>query len=58
MATGLARAMVIVLFETQPNDPSMYAITIGAILAMGVLASLYPALRAARTDPARSLQAG
>jgi len=58
MATGLARVLTVVLFETDPNEPLIYVLTIGTIFVVGALASLYPALRAARTDPVTSLQGG
>lgn len=58
MATGLARAMSVVLFDTDPLDPAIYVASIGVIGLVSVLATLYPAVRAARTDPVRSLQSG
>ncbi len=56
MAVGLARVMAIVLFQTEPWDPPVYAGIVGLILLVGVLASLFPAVRAARLDPVRALQ--
>ena len=56
MAVGLARLMVILLFETEPWDPAVYAGVVELILVVGVLASLLPAVRAARMDPVRALQ--
>ena len=57
MAVGLARVMVAVLFETKPWDPAVYAVIVALILVVGVAASLVPAIRAARMDPVRALQA-
>ena len=56
MAAGLARVMEGVLFETEPWDPVVYAGIVGLILLVGVMASLVPALRAARLDPVRALR--
>ncbi len=56
MALGLARLMVIVLFQTEPWDPPVYAAIVALILVVGVLASVVPALKAARLDPVRALQ--
>ena len=56
MAVGLARVMVILLFETEPWDPAVYAGIVGLILVVGVLASLVPAVRAARMDPVVALR--
>ena len=56
MAIGLARVMVILLFETEPWDPAVYAGVVALILVVGVLASLVPAVRAARMNPVRALQ--
>jgi len=56
LAVGLARGLVFVMFETDPNDPWLFASAGGLVLLVSALASLYPALRAARSDPVRSLQ--
>ena len=56
MAAGLARVMAATLFRTEPWDPAVYAAIVGVILLVGVLASLLPAVRAARLDPVRALQ--
>ena len=56
MAVGLARVMVLLLFETEPWDPALYAGVVALILVVGVLASIVPAVRAARVDPVRALQ--
>ena len=51
MALGLARVMVLLLFKTKPWDPAVYAGIVTLILVVGVVASLVPAIRAARMDP-------
>ena len=56
MGAGLARLMTLVLFQTQYWDLAVYASIVGLILLVGVLASLVPAMRAARLDPVRALQ--
>ena len=56
MAVGVARLMTVVLFQTEPWDPPVYAAIVALILVVGVLASLVPAVRAARLDPVRALQ--
>ncbi len=56
MAAGLARLMVNVLFQTEPLDPVVYLAIVGLILAVGVLASLVPAIRASRLDPVQALR--
>ncbi|HUP52276.1 MAG TPA: ABC transporter permease [Longimicrobiales bacterium] len=57
LAAGLSRGLVIVLFETDPNDPLLYLGAAGIVLVVAALASLYPALRAAHSDPVKSLRA-
>ena len=56
MAVGLARVMAVVLFQTEPWDPLVYGAMVSLILLVGVLACLFPAVRAARLDPVRALQ--
>ena len=57
MALGVAHVLVFTLFETQPWDPAVYTMIVGVILFIGALATLVPAMRAARLDPVRALQA-
>jgi putative ABC transport system permease protein len=45
------------LFETAPTDPLTLAIVSVTLAAVGCLAALAPALRAAKVDPASSLRA-
>jgi ABC-type antimicrobial peptide transport system permease subunit len=44
------------LFEVEPTDPVSLASASVVLLATGVAAALVPALRAARTDPAKALR--
>jgi len=61
LVAGLAAALLgpqisALLVEVSPTDPSTFAGTIGILLAVGVLACLVPARRAARIDPLRALR--
>ena len=51
------RALAGVLFGVEPTDPASIAMAAGLLLAAGVLATLAPALRAGRTNPASALRA-
>lgn len=63
LAFGLAaallatRAMKSLLFGVQPFDPLTFALVAATLAAVGLLASLLPAWRAARVDPVRALRA-
>jgi len=39
------------LFNVKPTDPLVFAFVIAVLFAAGMIASLVPALRAARVDP-------
>jgi predicted permease len=56
-ALGLTRVLGSLLFQTSPNDPFTFAAVIAVLAMVSVFASWLPARRAARVDPARSLQA-
>jgi ABC-type antimicrobial peptide transport system permease subunit len=45
------------LYQVEPADPAAIAAAIATLTASALVATLLPALRAARTDPARSLRA-
>jgi putative ABC transport system permease protein len=45
-----------VLFEVQPTDPLVYALAAGVLLAIGLVASIVPAMRATRVDPLVALR--
>jgi putative ABC transport system permease protein len=44
------------LFGTGPNDPATLATVAAALAAVGCLAALVPAMRAAKVDPSTSLR--
>ena len=45
------------LFHESPGDPAVFAVVTGTLLAVAALASVIPALRAARVDPNVALRA-
>jgi ABC-type antimicrobial peptide transport system permease subunit len=51
------RGIAALLFQESPNDPVVYAIVAGVLLAVSLLATAAPALTAARMDPNLSLRA-
>lgn len=53
----LGRLLDSILFRIEPTNPAVLAAVCGAVLAIALAACLFPALRAARVDPARSLRA-
>jgi putative ABC transport system permease protein len=54
---GTGRLMRSLLFQVTPSDPWTLAATLGALAAVGVVATVGPALRAARIDPVDALRA-
>lgn len=50
------RMMSSLLFGVSPFDPAVVGGSVGVVLAVGVLASLYPAWKATRVDPAGVLR--
>jgi ABC-type lipoprotein release transport system permease subunit len=58
LATGLASARFVesLLFEVKATDIGMVAAPVLALFAAALLAALPPAMRAAGTDPARTLR--
>jgi putative ABC transport system permease protein len=54
LLTGTVRTM---LFEVSPIDPSVLALTVGAVLLVTALASYVPARRALKVDPMVALRA-
>ena len=52
-ALGLSRN----LYDVQPLDPATFFAIPTLLVAVAVIASLAPAIRATRTDPAHSLRA-
>lgn len=53
---AVARVMRSILFQTSPADPITLAGTIAMLGAVGLIATLIPALRAARLDPLTALR--
>jgi ABC-type antimicrobial peptide transport system permease subunit len=45
------------LFDVSPNDPVIFAAVTGVLLAVAALASMVPALRAAKVNPSVALRA-
>jgi predicted permease len=56
-ALALSRVIEGLLFSISPVDPATYAMVALLLLVVALLACLFPALRAARVDPARTLRA-
>jgi putative ABC transport system permease protein len=55
-ALALARVMRAMLYEVQPTDPATLAGVAALLAAVGLLAALVPARRAARVDPVVTLR--
>jgi putative ABC transport system permease protein len=53
---GLGQVMRSILFEVTPTDPVTIAATLGILLGVGLLATIGPAVRAARLDPLTALR--
>jgi putative ABC transport system permease protein len=53
---GIERAIVSLLYNVRPADLTIYAGACAIVTAVGLLASLLPALRAARVDPVVALK--
>lgn len=51
-----ARAMAPLLFQVSPRDPLVYGVVALTLLAVGIAASLIPAVRAAHVDPNTALR--
>lgn len=56
-ALGLSRLIEGVLFGVSPTQPSTYGVSLALVLLVGLAASLIPAWRASRLDPATVLRA-
>jgi putative ABC transport system permease protein len=55
-AFGLVRLIRSLLYEVQPTDPPTFAAALFVAVSIGFLASVVPALRAMRVDPAVALR--
>jgi putative ABC transport system permease protein len=53
---AVSRLVEAFLFDVSPTDPLIYAVSAGVMVAMALLASALPAIRAASTDPAEALR--
>ena len=53
----LTRTLRTLLYEVSPTDPSVLAMTCAGLLGVAALASVVPAIRALRVDPAIALRA-
>ena len=55
-AAAMTRLLKSLLYETRPLDPSAFAISIAAFLAIVALACALPARRAASIEPMEALR--
>jgi len=55
-ALGLSRFIAGLLYGVAPTDPTTYAAVALSVVAVGVLAAIIPAMRAARVDPVEALR--
>jgi ABC-type antimicrobial peptide transport system permease subunit len=56
LGLGVGRVLRSVLFQVSPTDPATLAATVGVLALVGVVATIGPALRAARLDPLAALR--
>ena len=56
LAAVFTRALAGVLYGVSTTDPRVFAAVVAMVLAVSLLASLFPALRAARVEPVRVLR--
>jgi predicted permease len=57
LAVWLAMMMAGMLYETDPLDPVIFLLIVACLAGTGILACLFPALRASRVDPLAALRA-
>ena len=55
-AGALSRLMASLLYGVSPNDPATYAALAVSLVAVSIVASWIPAMRAAGVDPSRALR--
>jgi putative ABC transport system permease protein len=55
-AFGLTRVMALLLYDVKPTDSWTFAVVVISLTATSLMASLVPALKAARVDPLRALR--
>ena len=51
-----SRSLSAILFRVEPRDPATFVAVTGVLLAVGLLATLVPAIRATRMDPVEALR--
>ena len=56
LALGVSNVASLIMFEVEPRDPTVFVAITFVITAVGLLASLVPALRAVRVDPMVALR--
>jgi len=56
-AVFFTRVLTTLLFDVTPLDPMTFAIVAGLLLSVAAMASVFPAVRAARVDPLVALRA-
>lgn len=56
-AVALTRLMTSLLFETEPTDPTTYAVVTVLLAATATAVTVIPAIKATRVDPLRTLAA-
>ena len=56
LAWWLARALRVILFRVEPTDPLTFATILVTLALTGLLATIVPARRATRVDPAWALR--
>jgi putative ABC transport system permease protein len=55
-ALALTRFMTTLLFDTEPTEPSVFAMVVGGLVAVAAAASLLPGRAASRVDPLVALR--
>jgi putative ABC transport system permease protein len=55
-AFGLTRLMTSMLFDVKPTDPTVFLLVAAALMAVALVASLVPTVRAVRVRPASALR--
>lgn len=55
-AVALTRLMTTMLYHVQPTDPAVFILVAAALMAVAMVASLIPSLRAIRIHPATALR--